>query len=171
MKAAEEALRLLAKRGAAAYCGEPVSQLEHALQCASFAVRAGSPPELVIAALLHDVGHLLPGDDETLHEVVGYEWLLRRFGPGVAEPARCHVAAKRYLCFIEPEYLADLSPASVRSLAFQGGPFREEEARAFEALPHHSEAVLLRRWDDAAKVPGMKVPGLDEYRELLDLLG
>jgi [1-hydroxy-2-(trimethylamino)ethyl]phosphonate dioxygenase len=169
MTVADEVIDLMNQRGAAAYLGEAVSQLEHALQAAWFATEAGSPRELVLAALLHDAGHLLEGID-TRHEIAGYEWLLSRFGPDVAEPARHHVAAKRYLCRVEPEYLARLSEASVESLALQGGPFTAEEAREFEALPYYREAVMLRRWDDRAKVPGMEVPGLESYRAILDEL-
>jgi phosphonate degradation associated HDIG domain protein len=175
MTAADEVIELMNQRGGAAYFGEPVSQLEHALQAAWHASRAGSPPELVVAALLHDIGHLLhelpesAADDgiDTVHEVAGYEWLRARFEPEVAEPVRYHVAAKRYLCRAEPEYLARLSPASLQSLALQGGPFSEEEAREFERLPRFREAVMLRRWDDEAKEAGMTVPALEQYRDML----
>ena len=175
MTVADEVIELMKQRGGAAYFGEPVSQLEHALQAAWQATQAGSPRELAVAALLHDIGHLLHGfsesaaDDgiDTRHEVAGYEWILTRFGPAVAEPVRHHVAAKRYLCRVEPEYLARLSPASLQSLALQGGPFTEEEAREFESLPLYREAVMLRRWDDEAKEAGMTVPALEQYRDML----
>jgi phosphonate degradation associated HDIG domain protein len=172
----EEVMRLIEKRGGEAYFGEPVSQLEHALQAAWFAVQADSAPTLVAAALLHDVGHLLHDLPEnvadrgvdTRHEEAGYAWLLARFGPAVAEPVRLHVAAKRYLCRVDPDYYAKLSPASVQSLALQGGPFTDEEVWEFERLPWHREAVQLRRWDDAAKRTGLAVPSIQEYRGLLD---
>jgi gamma-butyrobetaine dioxygenase len=172
---ANEVMRLMAEHGGEAYFGEPVSQLEHALQAAWFAARAGSAPALIAAALLHDIGHLLHdlGEDaadrgvDTCHEDAGYAWLLERFGAEVAEPVRLHVAAKRYLCRVDPEYYAKLSPASVHSLALQGGPFSDEEARAFEGLRGYREAVQLRRWDDAAKEARLKVPAIEEYRGLL----
>jgi phosphonate degradation associated HDIG domain protein len=178
MQPADDVFELMAASGAEAYFDEPVSQLEHALQAAWFATRARSTPTLIAAALLHDVGHLLHGLPESIaaegidtrHEEVGYRWLLSRFGPAVAEPVRFHVPAKRYLCRQESEYFARLSPASVQSLALQGGPFSQDEAREFERLPWHRDAVKLRRWDDAAKVPGLAVPGIDAYRELLDRL-
>lgn len=171
----DEVIRLMQKRGGEAYFGEPVSQLEHALQAAWFATQANSGPSLIVAALLHDIGHLLhdfpenvaDGGIDARHEEAGYQWLLSRFGPAVAEPVRAHVAAKRYLCRVDPEYFAQLSPASVQSLALQGGAFTAEAAREFEALPWCREAVQLRRWDDAAKQPGLAVPALDEYRALL----
>lgn len=175
---AEEVIRLMQKHGGDAYFGEPVSQREHALQAAWFATQANSSPSLVAAALLHDIGHLLHDLPEnvadqgvdTRHEQAGYDWLLARFGPTVAEPVRSHVAAKRYLCSVEPEYYAQLSPASVQSLALQGGPFSQEEVRAFEQLPWYHHAVQLRRWDDAAKQPGLAVPSLEEYTGLLNTL-
>ena len=175
---ADELIRLMQRRGGEAYFGEPVSQLEHALQAAWFATKANGAPELVAAALLHDIGHLLHDLGETVadegidtrHEEAGYDWLLARFGPAVAEPVRLHVAAKRYLCAVDPEYFGLLSPASVQSLNLQGGPFTEEQAREFERLPRYRDAVQLRRWDDAAKQPGLGVPLLEEYRALLDAL-
>jgi phosphonate degradation associated HDIG domain protein len=155
--------------------GEPVSQTEHALQAAYHAERAGADDALVTAALLHDIGHLLHklAEDaadhgiDTRHEQIGQAWLARHCGPEVTEPVRLHVAAKRYLCATDPEYLAQLSPASKQSLRLQGGPFSSEEARQFERLPHYRAAVTLRRWDDLAKVPGMQVPGLAHYRPRL----
>jgi [1-hydroxy-2-(trimethylamino)ethyl]phosphonate dioxygenase len=174
----DEVIRLMLDRGGAAYFGEPVSQLEHARQAAWFATQANSAPTLVVAALLHDIGHLLHDLPEnvadagvdTRHEEAGYDWLLARFGPTVAEPVRLHVAAKRYLCGVDSAYRAALSPASVQSLALQGGPFTEQQAREFERLRWHREAVQLRRWDDAAKQPGLTVPLLEEYRSLLDMV-
>ena len=131
-----------------------------------------------MAALLHDVGHLLDGQDEDLadrgvdgrHEEAGCAWLARHFGPEVTEPIRLHVAAKRYLCAVAPSYLAGLSPASRLSLSLQGGPMSEDERAEFESNPSHDDAVRLRHWDDTAKVPGLDVPGLEHYRERITRL-
>ena len=163
-------------KGGDAYFGEPVSQLEHALQAAYHAERESAPPWLVVAALLHDIGHLLHDLPEHIadlgvdarHEDVGHAWLAQYFGPEITAPVRMHVDAKRYLCATDPEYLKLLSPASVQSLQLQGGPFCEAEARAFEQQPFAREAVRLRRWDDLAKVPGMQVPGLEHYRAMIE---
>jgi phosphonate degradation associated HDIG domain protein len=179
MGLADEIVRLFATRGHASYHGEAVSQAEHALQSAHLAEADDAPGPLVVAALLHDVGHLISGHDEDAadqgiddhHEVAGAAWLSRSFGPEVVEPIRLHVAAKRYLCAVEPEYLLSLSPASRRSLELQGGPFLTEELAAFQAHPHHRAAVRLRRWDDAAKVPGLAVPGLDHYLDRVEAAG
>lgn len=173
---ADEALQLLIERGGDSYFGEPVSQLEHALQTAWMASTGGASPAMIAAALLHDIGHLLHDlpedvaamDVDTRHEDAGAEWLLARFGSAVAEPVRAHVAAKRYLCLTEPGYFATLSPASAESLALQGGRFSAGERRDFEALAHYKEAVQLRRWDDAAKISGLAVPDVDSYRDLLE---
>ncbi len=171
----DEILDLFRRRGADAYLGEPVSQQEHALQAAHLAVLDGAPAALVAAALLHDVGHLLGGEDDNpaergmdaRHEDAGHAWLAKHFGPEVTEPVRRHVLAKRYLCAVEPEYLTALSPASVLSLELQGGPLTPEQARTFDQNPHARGAVLLRRWDDRAKTPGLEVPGLAEYEATL----
>jgi gamma-butyrobetaine dioxygenase len=169
-------LELLDKHGGGLYGGEAVTQREHALQAALAAERADADPALIAAALLHDIGHLLPEshvgdgdkDFDLRHEAAGAAWLAEHFPPEVVEPIRLHVAAKRYLCFTEPGYWEGLSPASRASLRVQGGPFTADEARAFLAQPHAAAAVELRRWDEAAKVPGLPTPRLDYYRSYLE---
>jgi phosphonate degradation associated HDIG domain protein len=176
MKVSEEVFELFERRGREAYFGESVSILEHSLEAAWFARQAGAEEHLVVAALLHDVGHLLHGLPEDIarhgvdgrHEVVGEAWLASRFGARVSEPVRLHVDAKRYLCAVEPSYLGELSASSVESLRLQGGPFLEEEARGFERNPHFRDAVALRRWDDAAKVVGLVVAELRSYEGEMD---
>lgn len=164
-------LQLFRERGDSEYGGEAVTQLEHALQAAHFARRTGAGAALVTAALLHDIGHLLhelPDDAPELgvddrHEELGRCWLARWFGPDVVEPVQRHVDAKRYLCAVEPEYRQQLSAPSLLSLQLQGGPMSADEAAAFRSSPHCAAAVALRRWDDAAKVPGMVVAGIEDY--------
>jgi predicted HD phosphohydrolase len=101
---------------------------------------------------------------DTRHENVAAEILSQHLPTAVLDPIRLHVAAKRYLCHVEPHYLAALSPASTQSLALQGGPMSAAEVSAFLALPHAKEAIILRRADDAAKVPELAVPPLESYR-------
>lgn len=166
---------LFAEKGQAAYFGEAVTQTEHALQCAHLAERSGADSELIAASLLHDVGHLLHGQSEDSaarghdgrHEEGGAAWLRHEFGPAVVDPIRLHVAAKRYLCAVEPDYHACLSSASQLSLRLQGGPYTAAEVDRFEREPWFRSAVAVRRWDDAAKIPGLAVPGLEHYRAAL----
>jgi len=167
---------LLAELGTDRYGGEEVTQLTHALQCATFAQRDGASDSLVAAALLHDIGHLVNPKDEgatlrgidAAHEKVGAAYLSRWFGPAVTAPVAQHVAAKRYLCQAEDGYFARLSEESVRSLAVQGGPFSDGEAAAFLARPYAEEAVALRRWDELAKDPEMVTPALEDFRPVLE---
>jgi [1-hydroxy-2-(trimethylamino)ethyl]phosphonate dioxygenase len=176
MNVVNEIFEIFKNRGDQAYFGEPVSQKEHALQSAHQAEQEGATLSLIVAALLHDIGHLVHGRGEDIagqgvdarHEDAGEVWLARHFPPEVTEPVKLHVAAKRYLCRIDRAYLGQLSPASLQSLALQGGPFTEEEAREFERHPHHREAVRLRRWDDRAKIPGLVVPEIEHYRPALE---
>ena len=178
MSIVDHIFTLFERRGHAAYVGEAVSQLEHALQTASQADQKGAPDYLIIAALLHDLGHLLHGMPEDIaalgvdgqHQDMGAAWLSRHFGTAVTEPIRLHVAAKRYLCAVEEQYQHQLSLASVQSLALQGGGMDATEVQAFRRREWWSEAVWLRRLDDTAKIPGWRVPGLEHYRTLLQAL-
>ncbi len=169
---------LLATGGGAAYFGEPVTVLEHSLQAAWFVQSLDASPALIAAALLHDLGHLVhtEGEDaadrglDTRHEELAAAALAGHLPDAVLDPIRMHVAAKRYLCFAEPDYLEGLSPASLESLALQGGPMTASEAEEYLALPHAREALSLRRADDSAKIPGLSVPGLESYRSLVSSL-
>ena len=178
MSVADEILGIFDNRGSEEYFGESVSMTEHALQAAYFAQTAAAPPELIVAALLHDVGHLIedvPSDiaDWTVdahHEEIGSRWLARKFEPAVWEPVRLHVPAKRYLLATDAKYLAKLSPASIITLKLQGGPMTAHEVAKFETEPFYQEAVRVRQWDDQGKMRGLKTPGLGDYRALIDAL-
>jgi phosphonate degradation associated HDIG domain protein len=175
MNVIDEIFARFGSRGDEAYYGESVSQLEHALQAAHLAEREGSPDSLVVAALLHDIGHLVHHLPEDIaergvnghHEDAGASWLAPHFSPEVIRPIEMHVAAKRYLCAIDPGYAEGLSPASKLSLKLQGGPMDPDEVARFASDPHHRSAVRLRAWDDAAKVVGLDVPPLEHYRARL----
>ena len=172
----DEVLGLYERYGERSY-DEVLSQLAHAEQTAALASAAGSTDEVVVAALLHDVGHLLEvaeregPRDRTVdhrHEAVGAAWLASLFGPEVTGPVALHVRAQRYLCAVEPEYHDGLSAGSVASLERQGGPLTAEETASFEANPGWDGAVALRRWDDQAKVLDLEVPPIESYRPLLE---
>ena len=176
MTVTDEILALFDRRGAGEYFGERVSMTEHALQAAHFARKAAAPPGLILAALLHDVGHLVedvPSDiaDWTMdahHEESGSRWLAQRFRPEVSEPVRLHVPAKRYLLATDAGYFAKLSPASVITLKLQGGPMAVHEVARFETEPFYKEAVRIRHWDDAGKVAGLSTAGLGDFRALIE---
>ena len=165
--------QLFASGGAQQYSGEPVTQLEHALQCALLAESGNAGDELVTAALLHDLGHLLHdlGATPTLqgvddvHQYRALPFLRGLFGDAVIEPIKLHVDAKRYLCAVRPGYFAALSDDSKRSLALQGGIFSARQAEAFIAQDGAVQAVRLREWDDQAKTAGLATPPLAHYLE------
>lgn len=175
MQIIDQILTLFREQGNGAYFGEAVTETEHALQCAHLAQQSGAAPALVVAALLHDIGHLLHGLPEDAaergidgrHEHGGAAWLATYFGSAVVDCVRLHVAAKRYLCAVEPDYHAALSEASQRSLRLQGGPMAPDEVACFEREPWYRSAIAVRRWDDAAKVAGLVVPDLEHYRAVL----
>lgn len=168
------------------YGEQDVGMVDHMLQTAALAEAAGASDALVAAALLHDIGHfgtdipdgntdarhtvMLEQRIDRAHEAVGARLLEAHFGPAVTEPVRLHVAAKRYLSALDGDYAATLAPAARHTLTLQGGPFTEEECRAFDARPGAADALALRRFDDRAVVPGAQTPALAHYRPLLESL-
>ncbi len=171
MPTVDTILKLFSERGDSEYGGEAVTQREHALQCAMLAEEDGATADLISAALLHDIGHLVHAlpedapdhgvDDE--HEELGYRFLTSMFGDEVAEPVRLHVPAKRYLCATHAKYMATLSDPSITSLNLQGGPMSAEEVAEFAAGAFAEDAVRLRRWDDKAKVRDLPTPSLEHF--------
>ena len=163
-------------KGGRMYSGEPVTQLEHALQSATYAESAGADPASITAALLHDLGHLLndQGDTPTehgiddVHQYFALPFLRPLFADDVLEPIRLHVDAKRYLCATRPGYQEALSADSKRSLMLQGGVYTAAEAADFWARHGAARAVELRVWDDAAKVAGMKTPPLAHFVSIME---
>jgi gamma-butyrobetaine dioxygenase len=177
MSPVDEVVALFAQRGHE-YHGEVVDQRRHALQCATLARSAGAEDHLVAAALLHDVGHFLSGDDgdpgfdpavdDDYHEALGARWVAARFGPAVARPVALHVLAKRYRCTVDPAYLAALSPASVLSQQVQGGLLDTAAVARFEAQPGSADALALRQWDEEAKDPDRQTDGIEAFLTLLE---
>lgn len=167
---------LFAQSGHDAYFGEPVTQLEHALQTAQLAEQAGADRETVVAAFLHDIGHLLPveagagymdGYGTVDHERLGADFLRQRgFSEKVAQLIENHVNAKRYLVAKSMDYFERLSEASLRTLEFQSGPMTPDEAARFEQHPYFNEILQMRRWDEQAKIPGLPTPDLAHYLAL-----
>ena len=176
MSLAADILALYSARGTEAYFGERVSMAEHALQAAHFAQAEAAPEPLVVAALLHDIGHLLEDVPQELkdwtsdarHELAGARWLARHFAPAVSEPVRLHVAAKRYLCATDAGYRALLSEASLHTLGLQGGPLSAREVPLFKSEPFSGEAVRVRRWDDAGKVAGLRTASFADHCALIE---
>lgn len=167
---------IISRRGADSYLGEAVTMQAHMLQAAAQAEAEQADDELVAAALLHDIGHYVSelghvsfdhGVDNR-HDVAGAALLAAHFPPRVVDCVRPHVAAKRYLCATDPDYLGRLSPESTRTLAVQGGPMDAAEIAAFEAEPHFADAVRVRRWDEGAENPARATPPLAHYAPLLN---
>lgn len=163
-------------RAGAAHYDERVTQLQHALQTADRARQEDAAEPDIVAALLHDIGHVLVHEQQDTddflgrdlqHEEVGAQWLASCFPPEVVEPIRLHVLAKRWLCTIDETYWHGLSAASKLSFLVQGGKMRLEEMIAFRMHDHWQQAVALRKRDDLGKQPGKPVPGLDSCRAVV----
>lgn len=163
------------RRGSDSYLGEDVTMSEHMLQAAALAEGEGADKSLIAAALLHDIGHFAdefsaysPSDTvDKRHDIVGAHLLEPYFDQRIVAAVRLHVAAKRYLCATNPEYLSLLSRASVHSLELQGGPMSPNEIVEFEEHGGFRDAVRVRVWDDHAKVSGVVTPTFEEYLPLL----
>ena len=162
---------LFRRHGTAQYAGEPVTQLEHALQTAYLAEQSDAGDTLVTACLLHDLGHLLNEQGETptlrgvddTHQYFALPFLRGLFPDAVLDAIKLHVDAKRYLCQANDEYNEKLSDDSRRSLALQGGRFDATEAAAFLQMPGAHDAVMLRQWDDLAKQADWHTPSLAHF--------
>jgi len=171
-------LDLFARRGSEEYMGEAVSMAQHMEQSAACAVAEGATDDLVIASLLHDIGHFvgdfpieaLENGIDNLHEEAGARFLAGFYPASVTEPIRLHVAAKKYLCAVDKNYLACLSDASINSLRVQGGPMSPAEIAEFESNPHYLAAVDLRKYDDDGKVAGLEIKPVEDYRDKLESL-
>ncbi|MEO7940431.1 MAG: HD domain-containing protein, partial [Burkholderiaceae bacterium] len=163
------------RRGGEEYLGEPVTMAQHMLQAARCAERAGQPQEVIVAALLHDIGHFTsefgtysPDDThDRHHEESGGDVLAPFFSQRVVDCVRWHVAAKRYLCAIRPEYFNQLSPASVHTLRLQGGPMDAAAVAAFERNPHVGDIIKVRVYDEAGKHADMQTPPFAHYAPMV----
>jgi 2-amino-1-hydroxyethylphosphonate dioxygenase (glycine-forming) len=180
LQSVNEIMFLYEQHGSEDYIGEPVSQIEHMCQCAQLAEAAGADDDVILAAFLHDIGHLYEAafpDKKVLrmdnvgifnHENLGATYLLSKgFSEKIAKLVQSHVAAKRYLTYRFPEYYDSLSEASKKTLEFQGGRMTQEEALDFEDDDLFEQYVALRKWDDAAKQTAQPLPGLSYYRQLI----
>ena len=169
----DEIFALFENGGSEAYFGEPVTQLQHALQSAHWAKQAHADDETVLAALLHDIGHLLGGDLHADlgvidHDRAAVDWLRSRgFSERLIALVAGHVAAKRYLVAVTPGYYDRLSQASKQTLELQGGPMSRDEVCDFESNPWYQDQLRVRTWDELAKDPEAAVAPLEEYRWML----
>ncbi|MDF1601525.1 HD domain-containing protein [Mesorhizobium sp. YIM 152430] len=163
------------RRGGEEYLGEPVTMAEHMLQGAYLAERQGEPEIIIVATLLHDIGHFtsefgtfsMDDTHDKHHEEAGAAVLERFFPSLVVDCVRHHVAAKRYICATDPAYFGQLSAASIHSLKLQGGPMNADEVRAFERNPNVNEIVRVRHLDDAGKIADMETPGFAHYAPMV----
>ena len=173
----DEIMNCYEKHGGEEYAGEKVTQLEHMVQAAQLAEEQGYDEEVILAAFLHDIGHICEagyGENEMdgfgikNHEEIGADYLLSKgFSKKLARLVESHVEAKRYLTFKFPEYYNQLSDASKKTLEYQGGPMEEEEANAFEHYPFFDLIIKMRKWDEEAKVEHRPLPALDHYRNMM----
>lgn len=176
MRVRDQILDIYKTKATGRYGLSDVNQLQHGLQAAAWAERNGEPASLIVAALLHDIGHMVHhlGEDparegvDDLHEELGADFLAKHFEPDVVEPVRLHVPAKRYLCAVDPTYFGRLSEDSVRSLALQGGPMSPAEVVTFERHAFADAAVRLRRLDEAAKDPSAVTPTIEHFMTYVD---
>lgn len=177
LKVAEEIINMYRNHGGEEYAGEKVSQLEHMVQSAQLAAQQGHDEEVILAAFLHDIGHICVSaqGDQAMgaygvkdHEEIGADFLKRKgFSKRVVRLVESHVEAKLYLTYKDPDYFDHLSAASKKTLEYQGGRMSKDEAEAFEQYPLFDLIIKMRRWDEEAKIENMPVPDLKYYESLM----
>lgn len=175
MSAYLEIKELFESAKAEEYLGEDITLVEHMIQCAENAQADDAQNWLIVAALLHDIGHLLVPDPANAqdsgvdmhHDDVGAEWISKRFPNNVVQAVRLHVDAKKYLVATDNDYYDHLSEASQITLDIQGGVFSKSEATDFIQQQYAYEAVLLRKWDDAGKIRGAVTTRIEDYADLI----
>jgi phosphonate degradation associated HDIG domain protein len=177
MEVTDEIMGYYEQHGGKEYAGEKVTQLEHMAQAAELAEQQGYDEEIILAAFLHDIGHIceaghvdneMDGFGIRDHEEIGAEFLKKKgFSKRIVRLVESHVEAKRYLTFKNPGYYDQLSDASKRTLEFQGGKMDEAEANAFEQYPLFDLIVKMRKWDEQAKIEHKPLPDLTHYRQLI----
>lgn len=163
------------RRGGEEYLGEPVTMAQHMLQGATLAERQGLPEVVIVAALLHDIGHFTsefgtyhPDDTEDRHHEDAGAAVLGDFFPSVVtDCVKYHVAAKRYLCATRPSYFERLSAASVHTLELQGGPMDADEVAAFQANPNLEQIIQVRYLDEAGKDPDLDTPDFAHFAPMV----
>ncbi|RFM26030.1 phosphonate degradation HD-domain oxygenase [Deminuibacter soli] len=170
-------MQLFKQHGAADYDGEPVTQSSHMIQCAMQALAEGGDMELVLGAFLHDIGHLLKHEQPTEamgdygvvnHEGIGAAYLKQHgFSDRICAMVDMHVQAKRYLVATDPGYRAKLSPASLQTLEWQGGPMSDTEAAAFSRHPFFEDIIKVRRWDELAKSTDTVLLPLSHFEKMM----
>ena len=149
----ETVLAVFRNRGHEEYHGEPVSQLEHAVQAAELAQQHDpNDPEFILAAFLHDFGHLCgSGRDEDKmdgygawqHELTGARELERfGFSEKITRLVAGHVQAKRYLVSTDPVYYEGLSKASRITLEKQGGFYLQKNNGRLSRIPCSNNTLL-----------------------------
>jgi len=163
------------RRGGEEYLGEPVTMEQHMLQGAHLAENANEDEIIIVAALLHDIGHFtsefgtfsMDDTDDRFHEEAGAKVLEAFFPSLITDCVRYHVAAKRYLCATEPDYFSQLSDASVHSLNLQGGAMSADEIETFEKLENLASIVKVRQFDDAAKIADLRTKSFRDYAPMV----
>ncbi len=174
---ASEIIEMYKNHGGEEYAGEKISQLEHMTQAAELAAQQGHDEDVILAAFLHDIGHICVSaqGDQAMdgwgvkdHEEIGADYLKTKgFSKKVVRLVESHVQAKRYLTYKDPEYYDQLSEASKKTLEYQGGRMLQEEAEAFEHYPLFDLIIKMRRWDEEAKMENMQVPDLEHYKKII----
>lgn len=172
-----EIMQLFYDHGNEDYDGEPVSQAAHMIQCGMLAIEHGSDQELVLGAFLHDIGHLLrhyapteemAGLGAVNHEGIGAAYLKDRgFSEKICAVVDKHVDAKRYLVATDSQYKHRLSPASMQTLEWQGGPMDEVAIATFRQHPYFKEIIQVRLWDEEGKQTDMEMLPLQHFAAMI----
>ena len=167
---------IIDQRGSCSFYDEEITQLQHALQCATLAIESNESDKFITASLFHDLGHMLTGEDvnnhdflnnDQYHENVAESFLSKYFTEKVNYSIKMHVIAKRYLCSVQSDYYDNLSDGSKRSFKLQGGYLNKDTIRKLESHKYFEDAVRLRNYDDKAKIKGKKTEAISFFHPFI----
>ena len=169
----DKILELYKNFGDSEYLGEDVSKTVHMIQAAYAAEKNNESDYVILACLLHDIGHFLENDNMNglgviEHGKVAGEYL-RELGMDekVCILVENHVTAKRYLVSKNDDYYEKLSDASKKTLEYQGGRMSLEEMEIFENNIDFRDILRIRYYDDNGKQVGAEIPDLSHYYDLI----
>lgn len=157
------------------YYGDNLTKTQHMLQCATLAKKNEENDEIILACLLHDVGHFLEEDDMDGYGVkdngkIGAKYLKELgFNKNICKLVEKHTDAKRYLVTKKlNNYYDKLSEVSKKTFEYQGGKMSSEELKKMDRNNRLMDIIKVRQYGDRAKNPNKGPYKIETFVPLLE---